>query len=491
MKKIILFILTVTCAVCFFSCSTGNNAKPQEQGTTVPIILSTPEDGTAEAQTDQPTEIPATSQPTDVPEPLQISGTVKLTVNNESGTEKESLAPRATLKAFKEKYPDVTVIYEESNRTTYPQRIAAGDIGDVFWVDSIDTVKFQSQNALLALDPFIPKMNIDIGDVFAGSLDAGMVGGSLYMVPRDYNNIILTYNNDMLTEAGISFDNSVAMSWDEFKNICKRVTVIEESGRTLRAGAALKIWWPAVWEPFINGFGGKWIDTENRKINISNDPKVMQGFEELLKGIEEGWLYPEDLQLTDPYISNKYSAIPLGDANVSHVCFKNFGSITWMDRIGGLYDSKGIDWNFCPFPALPNHTVSSHATGYAVYSGSNNLDAAAALALFFLTPEGQTAYHSEPSTTVPVLKSLAEENFWKGTGTSWTDKNYGAFVAYPDLSAPFELSLQLPPEVADIFSSNNMITVFTKAINGFDSIENLLTQLQTKANGTWEKISRN
>ncbi len=90
-----------------------------------------------------------------------------------------------------------------------------------------------------------------------------------------------------------------------------------------------------------------------------------------------------------------------------------------------------------------------------------------------------------------MLKSLAGENFWKGTGTSWTDKNYGAFVAYPDLSAPFELSLQLPPEVADIFSSNNMITVFTKAINGYDSIENLLTRLQTEANGTWEKISRN
>ena len=71
-------------------------------------------------------------------EDLNIRGTIKFTVNNESGTADEAMAPRNVVNKFMEKYTSTKVVYEEANRSTYPARISAGDIGDVFWVDGID-----------------------------------------------------------------------------------------------------------------------------------------------------------------------------------------------------------------------------------------------------------------------------------------------------------------------------------------------------------------
>ncbi len=416
---------------------------------------------------------------------LAIAGSITFTVNNESGTEAEAMAPKAVVRAFMNDFPDAVVKYEESNRTTYPNRISSGDIGDVFWCDANDANNYQrNHNALMPLDAYIKPMNIDMGDIYSGAIDTGKIAGRLYMVPRKIGEQILIYNDSILTEAGVNFDNSRAYEWEEFKALCKQLTIIE-NGTVMRCGASMKIWWHNVWQMFFRGWGGKWIDNVNHRVTITDSNEVMQGVNELVTAVQEGWLYPEDI--AGRINSIKYD-ISDGDSNISKVCFKTFGAMTWLTRLGNAYDSLQLNWDFCPFPALPNHNISTGATGYVVYNRTSNPDTAAAFALYFLTESGQRAYHSQTGGNVPLLKSLADDDFWKGKGTPWEDKNFQAFVMYPDKTTPASVITQAPQEIAEIFSNDAMMTLFADIINGRSDPQTALLKLQTRANEKWQTI---
>ena len=417
-------------------------------------------------------------------EDLNIRGTITLTVTDDLSEDAE-MAPRNIINAFMSKYPDTKVIFQKGARSSFPTRISAGDIGDVFWVDPIDCNDYQqNHNALMPLDSYLKPLNIDIGDVFSGALDCGKVAGRLYMAPRAIAEQILIYNQTMLESAGIDFDNSYAYTWEDFKDVCKRLTVIE-NGTVTQSGASLKIWWEPVWPMFFRGFGGEWINSIEHRVSITSSTEVMQGINEIVTGVQEGWLFPED-------ISNQITAIKYsvgdGQANMAHVCFKTFNGMSWLFSYGKLYDDLQIDWDLCPFPAFPYHNISTGATGYVVYNRTDNPDTAAAFALFFLTPEGQIAHQGQTGGNVPVLKSLSDDDFWKGVGTEWHDKNYAALVSYPDQTRPCNTVLFAPIEIADIFSNANMTSAFVRIINGTADAQTVFGRMERQANEKWQTI---
>lgn len=418
---------------------------------------------------------------------LAIQGTIKFTENNASGTEADSLAPKAIVSAFERAYPGVKVIYEEAASSSYPTRISSGDIGDVFWGDASNMYNYHTNhNALMPLDAYIKPLGIELGDVFTGAIDIGRIGGKLYMAPRNIGEHILIYNADILSASGIEIDNSVAMSWDYFKDICRQMTKVGDDGKLTQVGASLKVWWHPIFQVFFRGFGGTWIDSKNHKVNIVDSTEVMQGVNELFDALREGWLYPEDIAGSiKGDLGNKFSGIT---DTYSQACFKNFGDLSWTVSYGTAYDALKISWDFCPFPAFPTHTISTGATGYLVYNRTTNPDTAAAFALFFLTEAGQRAYHGQTGGNVPLLKSLSHEDFWHEQGTVWSEKNYDAFVAYPEKTMPTNVVTMAPQEVADIFSSDAMQNLIISVLNGTVDIQTAFNQLQTKANQKWMTI---
>ncbi|MBR0158129.1 MAG: carbohydrate ABC transporter substrate-binding protein [Clostridia bacterium] len=422
-------------------------------------------------------------------EDLEISGRVKLTVDNGSGTDEEAMALRAVISAFEQRYQKTHVIYEESSRGTFPARISSGDIGDVFWVDENDLSNYQrNHNALMPLDSYIKPLNIDMGNVYIGAVDCGRSEGRLYMVPRNLGESVMTFNKDMLKEAGIDYDGKEALDWETFKDYCRRMTVME-NGKYVQVGAAMRVWWTVIWQMFFRGFGGEWIDNKSHRVTITDSTEVMTGINELIGAIREGWLYPEDVasRLKGEAYDIR-SRIPDSISNVAYACFKTFIDLSGLGTYGKTYDMMGIDWDFCPFPALPTHNISTGATGYVVFNRTNNPNAAAAFALFFLTEAGQRAYHSQSGGGVPLLRSLVNEDFWMGPGTAWTDKNFSAFVMYPDCTRPATVIVQAPAEIAEIFSNDNMIDLFVRILNGQVDIQTAFTSIQTKANETWSTI---
>lgn len=420
-------------------------------------------------------------------EDLNIKGEVTFTISNESGSRVEAMAPRALAKTFMEKYPGTNVVIDESSRSTYETRIVGGTIGDVFWCDSDDACRYQTEHsALMPLDYYIKPLGINWNDIFIGSKGAGMFDGWLFMVPRELSQQALIYNKDALEEAGVTIPSDRAMTWDEFKEICMHLTEEADTGAAYtQVGAQLRVAWQRTWISFAEGWGGRWCDAESKKISLVSDPLVMQGFKELLDACMEGWLYPVDFasQLSNDYKS-KYSGL----SEINYV-FQQMGHMQWLTRLQNQYESAALEWDFTYWPELPYHTVCSEATGYVVYNRTQNKDTAAALALFFLTPEGQEAYHTQTGGTVPALGSLADADFWRFPDDEvLSKKNWDVFVKYPECTVQGNTIVRMPSEISDLFSAPNMQSLFAKVINGKASLDNALVELETKANELWSTL---
>ncbi len=414
---------------------------------------------------------------------IEIEGEIQFTISNESGTPAEAAAPTAFANAFMNKYKNVKVTIDDANRTTYATRISTGDIGDVFWCDANDAHNYKkNHNALMMLDYYKERLGIDIQNVFSGALASGMIDGRLYMVPRNIGQQILIYNNDALREASITIPSGEnAMSWDQFKENCRKLT-LEENGTYTQVGASFKIWWSPVWQAFAEGYGGQWIDTVNKKVNFVSDENVMKGINEIVEACNEGWMKGDVITYTG---QKAQSYAKLSDLDY---VFRTFGDLQWITAYGNSYDTAEIDWNFCSFPAFPTHRVGAGATGYVVYNRTRNVDTAAAFALFFLTEDGQRAYHGTTGGNVPLLKSLSNEDFWRFRDSKWSDKNFDAFVSYPDSNIPASVIVRGPAEIASILSNDNMMAAFASIINGNKDVQTVFSDLETKCNETWSKL---
>ncbi len=410
---------------------------------------------------------------------LDIGGEITFTISNESGTRSEAAAPIAFANAFMKKYPNVTVHVDEDNRGNYPTRISSGEIGDVFWCDGNDARNYkENHNALMMLDYYRDRLGIDIDNVFSGALMSGMIDGRLYMVPRNIGQQILIYNSDALRQANISIPSGgEAIKWDDFKDICRQLT-LEENGTYTQVGASFKVWWSPVWAAFAEGWGGTWIDTESKKISFVSDDKVMNGINELVNALTEGWMKAD----VTPYsgaAADKYKGL----SDLDYV-FRTFGDLQWITAYGEAYDNANIAWDFCSFPEFPTHKVVAGATGYVVYARTRNADTAATFALYFLSEDGQRAYHGTSGGNVPLLKSIAGESFWRMPDSKWSDKNFEAFVSYPDAT----FSRSMPSEISAILSNEAMTTAFASIINGSRDVQTVFAELETKCNETWAKL---
>ena len=420
-------------------------------------------------------------------EDLNIKGEITFTISNESGTRVESMAPRALAKAFENAYPGTIVKIDESSRSTYENRILGGTIGDVFWCDSDDAVRYKTEHSsLMPLDYYIKPLGVNWNDVFLGSSGAGMIDGMFFMVPRELSQQALMYNKDALVEAGLEVPTDRAMTYDEWKNMCIQLTVESDTGAAYtQVGAQLHVGWERTWISFAEGWGGVWCDAEEKKISINSDTNVVKGLTELVNACMTGWLYPVDFggSLAADYKS-KYSGLSSTD-----YVFQQMGHMQWLTRLRSSYDSAALDWDFTYWPEFPTHVVCTEATGYVVYNRTTNKDTAAALALYFLTPDGQREYHSQTGGSVPALSSVSSGDFWRFPDDEvLSEKNWEVFVAYPDCTIQGNSVVRMPREISNLFSGTSMSNVFVKVLNGRTSLDTALAEIEVKANELWSRL---
>ncbi|MBQ7444951.1 MAG: extracellular solute-binding protein [Clostridia bacterium] len=428
------------------------------------------------------------------PEP---SGKVKLQYYIAS-TESDKRSVNDWVAAFQRKYPDVTVNADLSNvgKDVIAAQIASKTVGDVFFLWETDVYNYASvHSALMALDSYIEAYEIDLANVFSAIKDMGTVEGKLYMVMRDYNHIVLRYNRDLIKAAQlkdpIELEAENEWTWDTFKDYCVQLTTQEEDADVKTVGCSLRLGYAPIYIPFLEGWGGSWYDKENKKVNFVSDENVLEGvkaMEELVRmnccvynaaGGAGAIKETADQKAFSGY--NTESNVVFNDTE-----FPSFASA------GRTYEEKGIDWDIVSMPRFPTHKVGTGATGFAVFNGTRNADAAAALCLSLYTEEGQRAYNGQEGGSVPNVRTLADASFWRVPFADKEDdpetgKNYYAFVSFPEADTYGQVECVVPPEIATIVK-NYMSDVIPRAVNGERSVQDTLAKLEAEANEKWDSL---
>ena len=407
-----------------------------------------------------------------------VSGRVRMSAYVGS-SDIENAAVRAFARAFEAKYPeahvdvDISIVGQDATAT----RIASGDIGDVFFFWEEDTYKYAvANNAIMNLTQYIAPLGIDLGNIYSGTLDLGRVNGKIYMVARDHTHVAMTYNRDALRSAGLE-DPSEDWTWEEFKDYCEKLTIIGDDGYYDQIGAYIDYQYGPCFIPLLQGWGGVWVDTINKKVDLTSE-NVTKGVGEVIDLMSLGYILP--IGATGEFMKS-FSRV--SGSIIS--CVFNTSVFPDFASRGKSYETYGVDWDACSFFSYPTHAVGAGATGYGVYNRTTNPDTAAALALFFYTEEGQIAHNGQTGGSVPNVRSLALDDFWRVGSTP--DKNYDAYVSFPDCDVVGKFECRMPPEVAAIVR-NGVASIFSNHFSGKANYTDTMAKLETQANEKWRTL---
>lgn len=397
---------------------------------------------------------------------------------------------------FRSMYPGVTVKEEFTARDNWASRIAAKDIGDVFYTEdgSIYDQAVINKSAM-KLDSFVERFSKDTSfglntaDVFAGILKLGEVDGSLYMVATSCGQNTFTYNKGLLEQKQLAMPTN-DWSWSQFKDYIKELTIAGDDGSLNQVGAAMRLYMSydsSMYIPFFQGFGGQWCDTVNKKVTLIDDEKVLKGVNELVSVLEAKQIYPMNTQVefTGDY-ATAFSKIN-NDNLLSTAAFVQLGAFSGLGARAAQYEAQGIDWDVVAFPTFEAPAVPCGSNGYCVFSYTDNPAASAALVLSMYTQNGQRALNSGAGGGVPLLSSLSTEEFWKLQGAEYEGKNFDAFVSNTEQYVPAQIKNVVPADVAQIII-DGMGDLFKALYQGTASVDNSLTNMQTAANQKWSTL---
>ncbi len=176
-----------------------------------------------------------------------------------------------------------------------------------------------------------------------------------------------------------------------------------------------------------------------------------------------------------------------GNISPYHGCVLNYNASYTVLTDNVKQYPRGTEWDVVAYPLFPNAASPCGALGFSVFSYTRNKDAAAALALFLLTDDGQRAIHGQAGGDVPILKELGDDDFWHLTGEGYEDKNYAAFTANYENYVPGQIGQSVPPEVASIIH-NGINKLFSGYITNASSWADQLAKMQEQANQMWETL---
>lgn len=379
--------------------------------------------------------------------------------------------------AFLEKYPQVNV--ERDYTALTDTRMSTYDVGDVFYFAEALVYKYTMyERLLLPLDGFFDYFDIDISDIYSEIYSTGIVEGRMYFVPNGYYQPVLIYNKTVTDKAGMASEIKPDWTWEEFRDIASRL--YDETGDyyPLRYNITDSL----RFIPFLEAYTPSrdtWCSTSEKRITfLDEEGSILRAIGEILDMAHKN-------QVVFPGINDMDEAVTGKEPVFSDIVYTNV--LTQAET----YDKANIEWDVVNMPLFPNPSFGCGAAGVGVFSRTRNIQASAAFALFFLTPDGQRAFNSGRGGAVPLLKSLHEEGFdaWKyPNDQKLSSKNWDAFIylagSASTVSQPYS---RMPAEVSNAIL-NQIGTILTNDLRGsMDYVEGFRL-LEERCNDIWERL---
>jgi multiple sugar transport system substrate-binding protein len=190
------------------------------------------------------------------------------------------------LDIFMSENPNITVDYNPIPHDQYTSKILtmmmAGTCPDVFFCFAYDYRSFVKGGNLLDLtDRFNENYNID--DYITNSAEIMNVDNKVYGISSCTVSPVLYYNKDIFDAAGMDYppsDPNEAWTWDEFRDIAKQLTIVE-NGDTVQYGV-YGLENSYMFSALIMSNGGSyWDDNNNITKTTINTPEAAEVMQEI------------------------------------------------------------------------------------------------------------------------------------------------------------------------------------------------------------------
>ena len=135
--------------------------------------------------------------------------------------------------------------------------LPAGSAPDVFTINALNVVDYAKNGYLLDISDLFESGAVDVSKFPQSAIDTHTVDGTLWAVPKDYDNIAVYYNKSMFDAAGVEYPTN-DWTWDEFIEIAKQLTDVDSG----IYGAALTPNGQSLVYDYIAGNGGELFDEE-------------------------------------------------------------------------------------------------------------------------------------------------------------------------------------------------------------------------------------
>lgn len=147
--------------------------------------------------------------------------------NNWDGSRAEQL--RTVLDSFEAAHPGIKVENVTLTSSTTTQRmlaaVASGEVPDLYMTGSNDVSQWASLGALMPLDDYVARDNLDLDGIFyASSIEGSRYNGDLIQLPfKIPTSLAVWYNRSLFTEAGLDPDNP-PKTWQELEAAAMALT---------------------------------------------------------------------------------------------------------------------------------------------------------------------------------------------------------------------------------------------------------------------------
>ncbi len=384
----------------------------------------------------------------------------------------ESLEPwDEAIAAFEAQYPEIDVQLEavpQEYGTRLLAQFASGDAPDIFMTGDGDTAKFQSLGAVEPLDPYINGENgLDLASYLPGLAEFGQVGGETYYLTKDYSPLVVFYNADQFAEAGVDLP-SADWTWDEFITAAQTLTVDANGNNALSAdfdpsniqhwGVQMpNSWGEIAWLrgilPIIYANGGSVIAEDGSAaegyMNSEATVAAVQEFVDVFKTLH---IAPNADDVA------AYSGVDMFSSGLVSMMWTG----SWP--LAGYIETPPFEFGTSGPPAGSEGNANVLCwSGFAMYSGSENKDAAWEFLKFLSAGEGAESFADNALTAV---QAVADE---RGLVD---DPYYGPIIA--DLTNVQALPEAASPRWAECGNAafvNNLQTVLIQDVSVQDALD--------------------
>ncbi|UOF92392.1 ABC transporter substrate-binding protein [Fodinisporobacter ferrooxydans] len=305
--------------------------------------------------------------------------TLKLGMWASSPAEKQLVDEQ--IAAFEKANPNIKVktqVVTGSYLQAMQPMLASHTAPDIFYVDASYAPTLESSGALMPLDSYIKKANIDTKDFAPAALKAFQWKGSTYGLPKDINTMALEYNKDLFAKAGIT---APPATWDEF----------QKDAELLKAKHIVPLSMPidvARYYPFVTDFGGSYYDVSANKVTFTNaaNEKGLAFYMDNMKN--KNIVAPKDL-------GGDWAGIPFSQGKVAMVA-EGAWVIPFLKQ-----SAPNLQYGIAPFPAENGKAGNmTYTVSYSMAKATKHPNAAAKL-LFFMTGKEAQKMTADSGLAIP------------------------------------------------------------------------------------------